>query len=191
MTPRKQENGTMNAAHDTTKFPKDWLLSLVKRHSSENTQKSPPDLRDEKILAVAPMVDQSDLPFRLLCRKYGSNIAWTPMIHSKLFVTRESYQQQFFNLVEGTPLSDRPLIAQLCGSEEEYVIKTAQLLQPHVDGIDLNCGCPQGVSSMILVCDCSKAICKCSMNDTHSHYSLIRLHDEETMEHSCWNNPID
>jgi len=143
MTPQlQQENGSMTA----TTFPKDWLLTLVKKYSAQNTQNTPLDLHNEKILAVAPMVDQSDLPFRLLCRKYGANVAFTPMIHCKMFCTREIYRRQFFNLVDGTPASDRPLIAQLCGSDAEYVIQTALLLQQHVDGIDLNCGCPQGVS---------------------------------------------
>lgn len=147
MTAGKEENGTMTASNDTptpSKYPKDWLLTLVKEHSAKNTQNTPPDLRD-KILAVAPMVDQSDLPFRLLCRRYGANVAFTPMIHCKLFCTRPIYQKKFFNLVEGTPKQDRPLVAQLCGSDLEHVLETAKLLQKHVDGIDLNCGCPQGV----------------------------------------------
>lgn len=154
MTPRQDENGTMTASSDTptpSKHPKDWILALVKKHSAQNTQNTPASLRDRKILAVAPMVDQSDLPFRLLCRRYGANVAFTPMIHCKLFCTRDPYQKKFFNLVEGTPPQDRPLIAQLCGSDEEYVIQTATMLQPHVDGIDLNCGCPQGVRSFIVV----------------------------------------
>ena len=43
-------------------------------------------------------------------------------------------------------MSDRPLIAQLCGHDPDTVLQAAQLLQPHCDGIDLNCGCPQGIA---------------------------------------------
>ena len=32
-------------------------------------------------MSVAPMVDGSELPFRMLCRKYGAQMAWSPMYH--------------------------------------------------------------------------------------------------------------
>ena len=55
------------------------------------------------------MVDQSELAFRLLTRKYGATCAYTPMFHSRIFSEQESYRQINF---QTTP-EDRPLIVQV------------------------------------------------------------------------------
>jgi tRNA-dihydrouridine synthase 1 len=117
---------------------RDWIKKLLQKYPNTNTR------NPTKALVVAPMVDQSDLPFRLLCRRYGSNLCFTPMIHARLAVTSKMYQSKFI----GTWLDpeDRPLIAQLCGSDPDIMLQAAQLVEPYVDGIDINCGCPQGIA---------------------------------------------
>ena len=35
---------------------------------------------------LAPMVDHSDLPFRMLTRKYNTGLCFTPMVNAKLVV---------------------------------------------------------------------------------------------------------
>lgn len=45
---------------------------------------------------VAPMVDNSELPFRILCRKYGAQAAYTPMLHSRIFYDNKKYRSQEF-----------------------------------------------------------------------------------------------
>ncbi len=134
---------------------REWLHKLLHKHHNaqgrEEQQKREflnakyPILKD-KALATAPMVEQSDLPFRLLCRKYGANICYTPMIHARWFVKKPSYRQRMFrfakdNTGEQQP-SDRPLIAQLCGNNKEILLEAAKLLEDYVDAIDINCGCP-------------------------------------------------
>lgn len=47
-------------------------------------------------LIVAPMVDCSELPFRMLCRKYGAQAAYTPMLHARIFSENEKYRSQEF-----------------------------------------------------------------------------------------------
>lgn len=117
---------------------REWIEKLLKKYPNPNS------MRHDKALVVAPMVDQSDLPFRLLARKYGANFCFTPMIHARLFVTMKTYRKKF--MVLQVMEADRPLIAQLCGSDPEYVLKAAQMLEPFVDGVDINCGCPQNIA---------------------------------------------
>ena len=121
---------------------REWLRKLLEKHPNPKT---PADLR-AKALVVAPMVDQSDLPFRLQCRRYGANLCYTPMIHSKLFVTSEAYRAKFWTALGEMPKEDRPLIAQFCGSDPPTVLEAASYVKDHVDGIDLNCGCPQAIA---------------------------------------------
>jgi tRNA-dihydrouridine synthase 1 len=133
-----------------------WLLKLLQKHSSDprlvpyykELHAKYPILKD-KALVVAPMVDQSDLPFRLLCRNYGTNLCFTPMVHAKMFHQKEKYRQKFWSFVNGTPEEDRPLIVQLCGSDKESLLFTMKYIMSSkggVDGFDLNCGCPQTIA---------------------------------------------
>jgi tRNA-dihydrouridine synthase 1 len=117
-----------------------WISKLLKKYPNPNAR------RNDKALVVAPMVDQSDLPFRLLCRQYGANLCVTPMIHSRLLCESPQYRKKFLGDCTFPVKHDRPLIAQLCGSDPEIVLKAARWLEPHVDGIDINCGCPQGIA---------------------------------------------
>lgn len=92
--------------------------------------------------SLAPMVDHSDLPFRMLTRKYGAGLCFTPMLHSRLFVEDEKYRQKMFV----THAEDKPLVVQIAGCDPDIMLKAVKLLEPYADIIDINFGCPQGIA---------------------------------------------
>ncbi|CAG8634619.1 21441_t:CDS:2, partial [Cetraspora pellucida] len=110
---------------------------------SESCRKSPLELFNDPtksyINVCAPMVRYSKLPFRELVRGYNVDLAYTPMILAKEF-KNSSFARDFdFS----TSPTDNPLIIQFASNNPVELTKAAELVVGYVDGIDLNCGCPQ------------------------------------------------
>ncbi|CAM9596880.1 unnamed protein product [Choristocarpus tenellus] len=83
---------------------------------------------------VAPMVDQSELPFRLLCRRYGGMLCYTPMYNSRCFATSSTYRESNFD----PHPEDRPLIVQFCGNDPETLLAAAKFVEGSCDAVDIN-----------------------------------------------------
>ncbi|EIW74043.1 Dus-domain-containing protein [Coniophora puteana RWD-64-598 SS2] len=107
-------------------------------------------LRSPKYV-VAPMVDQSELAWRVLSRRYGAQLIYTPMINAKIFMapSKASHRDAFFDIPsgeEGSPSLDRPLVVQFCGNDPETLLQAAKVVEDHCDAIDINLGCPQDIA---------------------------------------------
>ena len=91
---------------------------------------------------VAPMVDQSELAYRMLCRKYGAELVFTQMFNANSFVQCHTYREENF---QSCP-EDRPLIVQFCGNNPKVLLQAAKMVEDKCDAIDINLGCPQGIA---------------------------------------------
>ena len=138
-------NSVVDEEGHNNMLDRQWLLRLIQERHPCSTQKY--------IFATAPMIEQSDKAFRILTRRYGgSNLTYTPMIHATTFVKKIYYQHKMFHFVTTTNNHnndcnqnidiDRPLIGQIAGANKDVLLEAARLIEPFVDGIDLNLGCP-------------------------------------------------
>ncbi|XP_053679152.1 tRNA-dihydrouridine(20a/20b) synthase [NAD(P)+]-like [Anopheles nili] len=87
----------------------------------------------------APMVRYSKLEFRNLVRSYGTDLAFTSMIMADSFCRSEKARLNEFT----TNKDDTPLIAQFAANNVVDFLSATEMIFPYVDGVDLNCGCPQ------------------------------------------------
>jgi len=93
---------------------------------------------------LAPMVEQSELAFRMMSREFGSQLCYTPMWHAGIFVRDKKYRTEAIEIAANG--NDRPLLFQFCANDAETFAEACALAEPHCDGVDLNLGCPQVIA---------------------------------------------
>lgn len=94
---------------------------------------------------LAPMVDASELAWRIFCRKHGAQMCYSPMYHARLFGTTESYRESQFGTEDYTK-TDTPLVVQFCSNKPNELVDAVNLVKGRCDAVDLNLGCPQGIA---------------------------------------------
>ena len=96
-------------------------------------------VRIDTPVVLAPMTGVSDLPFRMLVRRYGSGLNVTEMIASQAAIreTRQSLQKAMWHL------SEEPVSMQLVGCTPYEMAEAAKLAEDKGAAIvDINMGCP-------------------------------------------------
>ena len=89
-------------------------------------------------ILLAPMAGITDLPFRLICEKYGAGLTCTEMISSKGLFYNDFKTKQLLNITGEA----RPVAAQIFGSDIEALKYASEYVSEKVDILDINMGCP-------------------------------------------------
>ncbi|BFZ55702.1 tRNA dihydrouridine synthase [Savitreella phatthalungensis] len=95
-------------------------------------------------LILAPMVDGSELCWRELSRRHGADLCYTPMFHAKMFSDHPKNRAKFWSSMLDRP--ERGLIVQFCANDPQVLLRSARVVEPYCDAVDINFGCPQGVA---------------------------------------------
>jgi nifR3 family TIM-barrel protein len=89
-------------------------------------------------LILSPMAGFSDLPYRLICREYGSAMSYTEFVSADgiLYENERTFQMLAYDPTE------RPVTFQIFGNDETLLEEAARRIEPlGPDIIDINMGC--------------------------------------------------
>eukprot|EP01006_Ploeotia_vitrea_P063253 TRINITY_DN85207_c0_g1_i1.p1 TRINITY_DN85207_c0_g1~~TRINITY_DN85207_c0_g1_i1.p1 ORF type:complete len:405 (-),score=195.90 TRINITY_DN85207_c0_g1_i1:41-1255(-) len=145
------QDANVDASHDDKEADGDE--EDVKRQREQNR-------RNKKVVRiVAPMVRYSKLPFRLLCRENGCDVAFTPMIIAESFNRSQMARDSEFSTTQPLaraddaddtaattirkPRLDSPLVVQFATNSPVEFGSAARKVVGYAEAVDLNCGCPQ------------------------------------------------
>jgi len=87
---------------------------------------------------AAPMVNQSDMPFRLLVRRHGATVSYTQMYNPDRLLNDQEYLEYHIRdltLGRSDDHLSHPIVAQLCGNDPDLIVQAGRKLQGHCDAI--------------------------------------------------------
>lgn len=89
---------------------------------------------------LAPMAGYSDVPYRALCRAYGSSMYYTEFVPVEALLGRHVHERYRMRL-DKQP-GERPMVFQIFGNDANLLLKAALRIQKWgPDIIDINMGC--------------------------------------------------
>ena len=89
-------------------------------------------------LILAPMAGITNLPFRLLCKKYGASLVYSEMINLNALARNNKATEKLCL----TCKEEKPVAFQLFGLREDPIKKSVEKIEDKADIIDFNFGCP-------------------------------------------------
>jgi len=108
-------------------------------------------------LLLAPMAGITDLPYRMIMKRFGAGLVFTEMISANGLVRNGRGTISLLRSLD----EERPLGVQLFGDDPQVLAEAAARVNETADLVDLNLGCPvrkvtrSGAGSALL-CDLSK-----------------------------------
>ncbi len=97
------------------------------------------DVELENNIILAPMAGVTDLPFRIICKKYGNpGLVCNEMVSAKAICYQDDKTLEMIKCEE----EKKPISMQIFGSEPEIMGKAAEFLSDYTDILDINMGCP-------------------------------------------------
>lgn len=97
------------------------------------------NIRLKNRLLLAPMVDVSDLPYRLICRKAGAALCYIEMLNIGAIL----HENEKTTRLMKTCANDKPVGIQITGHNiKQFKEVVPYLLKKGYDLVDINCGCP-------------------------------------------------
>ena len=92
----------------------------------------------ENNIILAPMAGITDLPFRVICKKFGPALVCTEMVSSKAIFHNDANTKRLMKIEK----KERPVSVQIFGSDEESMEVATKYVNEIADIIDINMGCP-------------------------------------------------
>jgi tRNA-dihydrouridine synthase B len=92
----------------------------------------------DKPLALAPMEDVTDIPFRLICKRLGADLLYTEFTSCEALIRDARKALAKIRVVD----EERPVAVQIFGGVETSMEGAAQVAErANPNFIDINCGC--------------------------------------------------
>ncbi len=90
-------------------------------------------------ILLAPMEDVTDPAFRLMCKRFGADMAYTEFVSSDALIRAVSKTAQKLSISD----AERPVAIQIYGKDTETMVEAAKIVeQAQPDILDINFGCP-------------------------------------------------